>query len=73
MCCVFLGEAYITFYAVVYKEKGKLREAIISNPTDFPDVADQSARVQQIEEPVVSATIIVPEGSLYNPQYSTCT
>ncbi|KAF9558033.1 GTP-binding protein lepa [Agrocybe pediades] len=45
-------------YKIVYADK----EVIISNPTDFPDVSDTSNwRVKQIQEPVVKATIIVPE------------
>lgn len=44
---------------VIYKDN---REVFISNPTEFPDVIDISSRVKEIQEPVVSATIIVPEG-----------
>ncbi|KDR73578.1 hypothetical protein GALMADRAFT_142054 [Galerina marginata CBS 339.88] len=44
-------------YKLIYKET----EAIISNPTDFPDVGDMGIRVKEIQEPVVKASIIVPE------------
>jgi translation elongation factor EF-4 len=43
---------------VVYKD----REVIISNPTDFPEVGDAGLRVKEVHEPVVKASIIVPEG-----------
>jgi translation factor GUF1, mitochondrial len=47
----------------VYREKGnKERVQLISNPVDFPDAADSSNRVKEIQEPIVKATIIVPEG-----------
>lgn len=45
-------------FLVIYKDK----EGIISNPTDFPDVSDIGVRVKSIQEPVVNASIIVPEG-----------
>ncbi|CAA7271490.1 unnamed protein product [Cyclocybe aegerita] len=44
-------------YKIIYKD----REVVISNPTDFPDVADIGARVKEVQEPVVKASIIVPE------------
>ncbi|PPQ99995.1 hypothetical protein CVT26_009277 [Gymnopilus dilepis] len=44
-------------YKIIYKDK----EVIISNPTDFPDVGDLGIRVREIQEPVVKASIIVPE------------
>lgn len=44
-------------YKVVYHD----REVIISNPTEFPEVTDATARVKEIQEPVVKASIIVPE------------
>lgn len=34
---------------VVYKDG---REAFVSNPAEFPDVADPKARVERIEEPM---------------------
>jgi hypothetical protein len=43
---------------VVYRD----RTVIVSNPTDFPDVVDSSTRVREVQEPVVKASIIVPEG-----------
>jgi len=45
-------------YKVVYRD----RTVIVSNPTDFPDVVDTSAHVREVQEPIVKATIIVPEG-----------
>ncbi|KAF8197493.1 translation factor GUF1, mitochondrial [Pholiota molesta] len=44
-------------YKLVYKDK----EVLISNPTDFPEVGDMGIRVKEIQEPVVKASIIVPE------------
>jgi translation factor GUF1, mitochondrial len=44
--------------AVVYRD----RTVIVSNPTDFPDVMDPSAHVREVQEPIVNASIIVPEG-----------
>jgi translation factor GUF1, mitochondrial len=44
--------------AVVYRD----RTAIVSNPTDFPDVLDTSAHVRDVQEPIVKASVIVPEG-----------
>jgi hypothetical protein len=43
---------------VVYHD----RTVLVSNPTEFPDVTDTSNRVKRVEEPIVKATIIVPEG-----------
>lgn len=45
-------------FVVVYRD----RTVIVSNPTDFPDVVDTSAHVREVQEPIVKATIIVPEG-----------
>lgn len=45
-------------FLVIYRD----REAFVSNPTDFPDVGDIGIRVKEIQEPVVKASIIVPEG-----------
>jgi len=39
------------------------KEFLVSNPTDFPDVSDSTSRVKEIQEPIVKATIIVPEGT----------
>lgn len=44
-------------YKVVYKDK----EIIISNPTDFPDMADSIGKVKEVQEPIVKASIIFPE------------
>ena len=46
------------FGAVVYKD----REEFISNPTEFPNVVDTTFKVKEVQEPVVKASIIVPEG-----------
>ncbi|VDB82859.1 unnamed protein product [Peniophora sp. CBMAI 1063] len=47
-------------YKVVYRD----REVVVSNPTDFPDLADGTNRVKEVHEPVVRATIIVPDDYL---------
>lgn len=44
-------------YKVVYKDK----TVIVSNPTDFPDTTDTATNVKEIQEPIVHATIIIPE------------
>ncbi|KAG1754377.1 GTP-binding protein lepa C-terminus-domain-containing protein [Suillus lakei] len=44
-------------YKVVYKDKA----VMVSNPTEFPDTSDTSSKVKQVQEPVVNASIIVPE------------
>jgi translation elongation factor EF-4 len=43
---------------VVYRD----RTVIVSNPTDFPDIVDSSMQVREVQEPIVKATIIIPEG-----------
>lgn len=43
---------------VLYKDK----TVIVSNPAEFPDHSDSSSGVKEVQEPVVKATIIVPEG-----------
>lgn len=48
---------------VTYKERGTDRTVIVSNPTDFPDTADAASKVKEVQEPVVKASIIVPEGA----------
>ncbi|GJE96452.1 elongation factor 4 [Phanerochaete sordida] len=45
-------------YKVIWRD-GK--ETFISNPTDFPDVTDSTVQVREIQEPVVKASIIVPQ------------
>ncbi|KAJ7286084.1 GTP-binding protein lepa [Mycena rebaudengoi] len=37
------------------------KEVYISNPTEFPDTSEMS-KVKEVQEPVVKASIIVPEG-----------
>lgn len=46
--------------SVIYRTT---KEVFISNPTEFPEVADTASRVREIQEPIVKASIIVPEGS----------
>lgn len=43
---------------VVYRD----RIVIVSNPTDFPDIVETSSQVREVQEPIVKANIIVPEG-----------
>lgn len=42
---------------VIYRDKTE----IISNPTNFPDVVN-SWNIVEVQEPVVNASIIVPQG-----------
>lgn len=44
---------------MIYKDK----TVVVSNPTDFPDEWGPASRVRAVEEPVVNASIIVPEGA----------
>ncbi|TFK54694.1 GTP-binding protein lepa [Heliocybe sulcata] len=44
-------------YKVIYKD----REVYVSNPTNFPDVTNPTSQVKEVQEPVVNASIIVPE------------
>ncbi|KAF8510987.1 P-loop containing nucleoside triphosphate hydrolase protein [Hysterangium stoloniferum] len=44
-------------YKIIYKD----RTQIVSNPTDFPDVEDTRMHVVEVQEPMVKASIIVPE------------
>ncbi|KAJ7219510.1 P-loop containing nucleoside triphosphate hydrolase protein [Mycena pura] len=44
-------------YKIVYKDS----EVCVSNPTEFPDAIDVSSKVKEVQEPVVRASIIVPE------------
>lgn len=39
------------------------RTVLISNPTEFPDTTDAVSKVLEVQEPVVNASIIVPEGA----------
>ena len=52
-------KSYTHHLPVVYQNK----EVTISNPTEFPEVSDTGHRVKEIQEPVVKASIIVPEGT----------
>ncbi|KAI0341647.1 GTP-binding protein lepa [Trametopsis cervina] len=47
-------------FKVIYRD----RTALVSNPTDFPEVLDVSAHVKEVQEPIVKASIIVPEDYL---------
>ncbi|THH27043.1 hypothetical protein EUX98_g7145 [Antrodiella citrinella] len=52
-----LGQGCRLGFLVVYRD----RTAIVSNPTDFPEMVDSGYRVKEILEPVVKASIIVPQ------------
>ena len=52
------SQPYTYHLLVIYQHK----EVTISNPTEFPEVGDSGQRVKEIQEPVVKASIIVPEG-----------
>lgn len=43
---------------VVYRD----RTVTISNPVEFPEVSDVTSHVKEVQEPVVKASIIVPQG-----------
>ncbi|TRM62532.1 GTP-binding protein lepa C-terminus-domain-containing protein [Schizophyllum amplum] len=45
-------------FKVVWKD-GK--EELVSNPTEFPDLEAQNYKIKEVQEPVVNASIIVPE------------
>ncbi|KAG6830749.1 Translation factor guf1 mitochondrial [Tricholoma furcatifolium] len=45
-------------YKLVYRDN---KEVFVSNPTEFPDTADSTCKVKEIQEPIVKASIIVPE------------
>ncbi len=45
-------------YKVIYRD----RTVFVSNPTDFPEVTDVATHVKEVQEPIVKASIIVPEG-----------
>ena len=42
------------------------RTKIVSNPTEFPDPSDNYIKETLIEEPIVKATIIVPQSNEHN-------
>jgi translation factor GUF1, mitochondrial len=44
---------------VIYKDN---TEAFVSNPTEFPDVADFASKIKEVQEPIVRASIIMPQG-----------
>ena len=46
-------------FKVVWKDG---RETLISNPTEFPDMEAMVFKIKKVQEPVVNASIIVPEG-----------
>jgi translation elongation factor EF-4 len=48
---------------VIYKD----RTVIVSNPTEFPDVTDTTSKVKEVQEPIVKASIIVPDSQLITP------
>lgn len=50
---------------VIYRD----REVLVSNPTDFPDTFEN---VKEVQEPVVKASIIAPEGT-QRPCIPSCT
>src|ERR1700731_1845827 len=41
------------------------RTDVISNPTEFPDSTDPAFGIKEVQEPVVKASIIVPQGQPY--------
>lgn len=49
-------------YKVVFYSGKGTREQYISNPADFPDTTNTNNRVAWVEEPMVNATIFVPNG-----------
>ncbi|KAF7363657.1 Translation factor GUF1, mitochondrial [Mycena sanguinolenta] len=44
-------------YKIVYRD----REVYVSNPTEFPDAIEAASKVKEVQEPIVKASIIVPE------------
>lgn len=56
----FLRLYIISFRAVIYRDN---KEVFVSNPTEFPETADSTCKVKEIQEPVVKASIIVPKGT----------
>ncbi|KAG9318579.1 P-loop containing nucleoside triphosphate hydrolase protein [Chiua virens] len=47
-------------YKIIYRDK----TVVVSNPTEFPEASDFSSSVKEVQEPVVKATVIVPEDYL---------
>ena len=76
MCCLLLSLLSLSLnlsknQKVIYRD-GK--EKSVSNPTEFPDASDTSTKVVEIHEPIVKASIIVPEGQFFHTMpmpYST--
>lgn len=54
----------ITAPTVPYKLIFHDRTVFVSNPTDFPDVHDPRTRLEEVQEPMVTASIIVPSDYL---------
>ncbi|KAK2466743.1 hypothetical protein APHAL10511_001001 [Amanita phalloides] len=57
----YSAQVLITAPTVPYKIIYRDREEIISNPTEFPDTTDTAAHVKEVQEPVVNASILVPD------------
>ncbi|CED85336.1 gtp-binding protein lepa [Phaffia rhodozyma] len=55
-------------YKITYVD-GKT--VIISNPNDFPDVVNHSSKIQEVAEPMINATILVPEDYI-GPMMELC-
>ena len=47
------------------------KTSIVSNPTDFPEPADfaSGGRTKAVQEPIVKASIIVPESQYLSPSF----
>ncbi|KAJ3999187.1 P-loop containing nucleoside triphosphate hydrolase protein [Lentinula boryana] len=45
-------------YQIIYTDGTR---KFVSNPTEFPDMSESTTKVREIQEPVVKASIIVPE------------
>jgi translation elongation factor EF-4 len=56
-----LDSGHVAPYANCLKVVYRDRTVLISNPVAFPETTDSSLRVKEVREPVVKATIIVPE------------
>lgn len=57
-CSLFLVPNNASHTSVIYKD----RTVLVSNPTEFPDVTDPNSKVKEVQEPIVNASIIVPDG-----------
>ena len=60
------GEPRVFTPTVVHRDG---RTSLISNPTDFPDPSEfaSGGRVKAVLEPIVKASIIVPESASFTP------